>query len=164
VLLVFRWVDDDTIAYQSHCGTGCGLLFELAVARPDEGPPALAGTLSEVPVVSDAAYPMNAGTLFHYSDDGRYVAADVFAPPRIVVYDRDTGERWLLRFDNDPPGVEIFREFVGWRPDGTFVYREAIGDPTIGEEQRSGWFNDPSSSTRWLADPRTRSRTPLTAN
>ncbi|MEX2226015.1 MAG: hypothetical protein WEB52_06175 [Dehalococcoidia bacterium] len=157
--LVDRWLGNDTIAYQVHCGTSCALLFEMTIARPDDGPPTLPGTLREVPVVGEGPYPMNAGALFHYSDDGRYVVADYGGWPQVAWYDRETGDRWLLKFEDDPSDSDVMREFVRWAADGSFVYRQATGP-----DQQSTWFPSsglPFAGTMWLADPSTRTVTQL---
>jgi hypothetical protein len=157
--LVDRWLDETTIAYQVHCGTSCALLFELTLARPGDRPPTTPGSLREIPVVSDDPYPANAGALFHYSDDARYVVANYGSWPQVVWYDRATGERWHLKFDDDPPATDVMREFVRWNPDGTFVYRQATGT-----EQQATWFESsglPFAGTRWLGIPFTRRVTQL---
>jgi hypothetical protein len=160
--LVDRWIGADTIAYQVHCGTGCALLFELTVARPESGPPTLPGALREVPVLNDAPYPTNAAGGYHYSDDASAIVADYGGWPAVFWYDRETGDRWHIAFDDDPTEPpDVMREFVRWNPDGTFVFRQATG-----AEQQATWFASSGlafAGTYWRADPNTRTVVEVTA-
>lgn len=155
IVRVHGWIDDRTIGYEAHCGTGCQFLFELTVERSGDVP--VAASLSRILFVRTVPGTIGAGLAFHYSPDFRTIAADYGGTQHVAWYDRETGEQWLLTFDDDRPGVELMREFAGWDEDSaTFLYREAVGTP-----------NEPVSSapdlTCWRADPRTRTRMPADA-
>jgi hypothetical protein len=150
ILQIYRWLDDRTIAYDAHCGSGCQLLFEMTVDRPADGSaPQTAGVLRHVPFVWNCAECVNAALAFHYSPDTRYVVAETGTMPALAWYERSSDTQWLLTFDGDPQGVDLRRAFVVWDADSrSFVFREAIVPP--GEQ--------PTTWTFWRADPETRTR------
>jgi Tol biopolymer transport system component len=155
IVRVHGWIDDRTIGYEAHCGTGCQYLFELAIDRSGDVP--VAASLSRILFVRTAPGTIASGLAFHYSPDFRFIAADYGGTQLVAWYNRKTGEQWLLTFDDDPPGVELARTFAGWDEDSvTFLYREAIGTPGQPVDPASNW-------TCWRADPRTRTRTPTDA-
>jgi hypothetical protein len=150
IVRVLRWVDDTTLAYEAHCGTGCQHLFEMTIERGDEGLPAGAGEPVQVPFVLSCDGCVVAGLAFHYSPDGRYIAADYGGTPSVAWYDRSTGEQWLVRFDDDGP--DVMREFHAWHDAGpAFRYREAplpANGADISETVWHCWRVDPEHRTR----------------
>lgn len=158
ILRVYRWLDDQTIAYDAHCGSGCQMLFEMTVERSDDNsPPRTPGLVRQVPFVRHCAECIVSGLAFHYSPDALSVVADTGTTPALAWYERATDTHWLLAFDDDPRGTDLFREFVSWDADGrTFTYREVIGASPFGDP--------PPSWTYWRADPAGRSRLRIAAS
>lgn len=155
IVQIYRWLDDRTIAYDAHCGSGCQMLFEMTVERPAEGSaPRTAGVVRQVPFVRTCAGCGVAGLAFHYSPDATSIVADIGTMPSLAWYDRASESQWVVVFDDDPPGTEIFREFVSWDADSrSFVYRESIGV--------SPFADPPPQWTYWRADPASRTRLPI---
>jgi dipeptidyl aminopeptidase/acylaminoacyl peptidase len=155
IIQVYRWLDDHTIAYDAHCGSGCQLLFEMTVDRPGDGSaPRTPGVVRQVPFVRNCAGCMSGALAFHYSPDSSSVVAETGTMPALAWYERASETQWLLTFDGDPPNSDVFREFVSWDADSrSFVYRESIGT--------SPFADPPPLWTYWRADPATRSRAPM---
>lgn len=157
ILQIYRWLDEHTIAYDAHCGSGCQMLFEMTVERPTDGSaPRAEGVVRQVPFVRNCADCIAAGLTFHYSPDGRYVVAETGTMPALAWYERANDAQWLVTFGDDPSAVEIFREFLSWDADSrTFAYRESIGT--------SPFADPPPLWLYWRADPLARTRTPIPA-
>jgi hypothetical protein len=156
VVRILRWLDDDTVAYEVHCGTSCQHLFEITLNRGDDDAlPLRAREVKQVPFVWYCDGCLTAGLSFHYSPDGRYVVANHGGMPAVAWYERSTEDQWLVAFDDDPRGVELYRQFAAWDDDSrAFVYREAIGAPGETITPASAW-------TCWRANPGDRSRTQI---
>jgi hypothetical protein len=153
VVRILRWLDDDTVAYEVHCSTSCQHLFEITLDRDDDALLLRASQVKQIPLVRTCDGCVTAGRSFHYSPDGRYIVANYGGMPSIAWYERSSKEQWLVQFDDDPRGVELFREFVAWDEDSrTFIYREIVGKPGELITEGSAW-------TCWRADPEERSVT-----
>ncbi len=157
IIRIYRWLDDRTIAYDAHCGTGCQYLFEMAIDRPADGSlPRGAGTPRHVPFVQPCADCAAAGLEFYYAPDVRSIVADYGGAPSVAWYDRQTGEQWLVEFADDPRGVWACREFVSWDTDSRgFSYREtpASTNCTVQPESWTYWHADPAAHTRTRLPP-----------
>jgi hypothetical protein len=155
IIQIYSWIDDRTIAYDAHCGSGCQMLFEMTVVRPSDGSaPRMYGAVRQVPFVRNCAECLSAGLAFYYSPDNRYVAAETGTVPALALYERATDTQWLLTFGDEPMGVDLRREFVAWDAESaSFLFREAI--VPFGEQ--------PSLWTYWRAVAGTRTRTQVPA-
>jgi hypothetical protein len=138
---ILRWLDEDTVAYEAHCGTGCQHLFEITLDRGDDDAlPLSAREVKQIPFVRSCDTCVAAGLTFHYSPDGRFVVANHGGMPSVAWDERATGQQWLVAFEDDPQGVELYRQFAAWDEDSrAFVYREAIGAPGETITPASAW-------------------------
>jgi len=157
IIQLYRWLDDRTIAYDAHCGSGCQYLFEMTVDRPSDGsPPTNVGTPRHLPLVRTCADCIAAALAFHYSPDGRFIVADGSGWPFVAWYDRATEEQWIVTFSGDPPGYHsaLCREFTSWDSDSQgFSYREAPASTNC--------IAPPEIWTYWHVDPHTHIRKQL---
>lgn len=99
------WLDNDTLAFDQHCGTGCQQPYVIESETGDLEPVGVEGSLWTA--------------RNFYAPNGRWIAGDY---PFIMLRDTTSGERTIL----DKEG-SAFQTFDAWAPDSSaFLYQETL--------------------------------------
>lgn len=121
--VVQGWLDDNTIAFDEHCGTACQQPYLLHVDT---------GEVEPVVGTADATPSGILGTVYHYAPDKRWIAVENMGRySSLVLYDRERHE--LLNLAAPTPNapdtgglIGPWQVFDSWAADSSaFLYDES---------------------------------------